>query len=259
MEQSLKNLAVLITRPTHQAASLCELVEQHGGIPLLFSSLEITKPDNEQAIYEFIEQINQFDIIIFTSINAVEKAFFYGLHLPDNVAIFAVGAATSQALASQGIKKVNVPPNEFNSEALLLMPELQNIRDKKIAIISGEGGRNLLQSELCSRGADVSKIIVYQRQRPQIDIQPYLSDWQQQSHFMVVSTSLESLENLIYLVGDNNRSWLMMQPLLVISARMAEAAPRLGFINKPIIASTASDQGILESLIKWYSSILKAF
>jgi len=158
---SLDGLRVLITRPQQQAKDLCEMVEDAGGIAIPFPVINI-KPIATQN-WSNIALAEQ-DMIIFVSRNAV-TFFIAGIEgdLPVNIQLVAVGAATATSMSEHGLRVDIQPPEPAGSESLLAMPALNNVKDKKVLIVRGQGGRELLADTLTTRGAKISYIEIYQR------------------------------------------------------------------------------------------------
>jgi uroporphyrinogen-III synthase len=67
-------VAVLVTRPAHQAAHLAELVEQRGWRAVRFPALEIIPVKPVDKVNSMLQRIDLFDALIFISVNAVNFA-----------------------------------------------------------------------------------------------------------------------------------------------------------------------------------------
>lgn len=253
----LKNHVVLVTRPAHQASPFIKLLEAHGAKPLAFPVIEIVAvnvPDSAAIL----SSLQQYDMLIFTSVNAVNYARrqMPGLDVPPaeiQSSIVAIGEATSKALEAADIQ-VNIKPRRgFNSEALLAEPELQlqNLKDRKVLILKGEGGRNMLLNELQQRGAQVSTIDLYKRIKPQLDSgleRLHLSrNWHKLGINSITVTSNEALQNLYDMLVDTALQQMLQTTLVVPSSRCAELAQKLGF-KTVCIAESALDQHMLEAI-----------
>src|SRR5687768_14893357 len=109
----LQNIRVLITRPVHQAAALCQLIERHGGQAILLPTITIEFLDTR------LKELSLQNIAIFISPNAVQAAHSLmqkqEVVWPKNLVIAAVGASTAQALDELGLT-VTLVPEQFNSE-----------------------------------------------------------------------------------------------------------------------------------------------
>ncbi|MDH5544828.1 MAG: uroporphyrinogen-III synthase [Gammaproteobacteria bacterium] len=251
----LTGLSVLVTRPEHQASAMRALIEIVGGKSILFPVLEIVDPDDLGPIQDTIRQLDKFDIAIFISPNAAEKA----LNLvrktrqwPKTLSVAAVGKGSARTLKNLGILPDIFPSTKFNSEALLEMPQMQDVAGKKIVIFRGEGGRELLAETLKSRGAEVIYAECYKRGKPKGDVSALMRAWARGGIDIITVTSNEGLSNLYDMVGQLGRHWLQKTPLVVVSERAEVLAKELGFKSDIIIAPQASDDAIVESIIKWH-------
>lgn len=248
----LDQVRVMVTRPAHQAARLCELIERQGGAVTLFPVLEILDPPDTGPLLELIDRLHEFDIAIFISVNAVSKALDLILPrrpFPASITLAAVGARTGQALARIVRPADIVPRAGFNSEALLATDALRDVRGQRIVIFRGAGGRELIAETLRARGASVEYADVYRRAKPEGNADALLRDLENGDIDVITVTSNESLCNLIELVG-NHAPALRAIPLVVIGARTAELARELGFDHTPGIAREASDEALIEAIME---------
>jgi len=253
--KALQNILVLVTRPAHQAQALCDKITALSGSILRLPVIEIADPHNIAPALELIERLDTFDIAVFISANAVERTHAlitaHGIW-PQNVKIAAVGKHTAATLQHLGMPVDIRPHQQFNSEALLAVNEMQHIKNKHIIIFRGEGGRELLAQTLAQRGAHVVYAEVYRRVKPAIEINTVQQAGMAGKIHIITVTSNESLQNLYDMLGEQNRRWLLDTPLLVIAQRTAELAQKLGF-KTTITAKQASDQGLVDALKEWYA------
>jgi len=250
----LEGINVLVTRPEGQSEHLCSLIEQSGGRAIAFPVLEIKDIADSSHLAKQIESLHTFDIAIFISANAVKKAvnqIFAQRTWPKSTKIAAVGKTSAKALDSLGLIADIFPSTKFNSEALLAMPQLENVSEKRIIIFRGEGGREHLAETLKARGATVEYAECYKRCKPKTDASKLLKLWARGEIHIIVTTSNEGLRNLYDMVGQVGRQWLIKSPMVVISDRAADFAMQLGFKSKPVVSNQANDEAILNSLIAW--------
>lgn len=245
---ALKGARILVTRPTHQAENLCELIRQAGGEAIRFPTLEILAV---QPPAERLAIIPGYDWLIFISANAVNFALqAINGKMPQASAqrIAAVGKATAKALQQAGLQVDCIAESGFTSEALLALPEMTTIYGKRCLIVRGRGGREQLAEVLTSRGASVEYLEVYQRQRPEVDAKPIESLLANGELSAVTITSGEALSNLLLMLDSKSVVSLQALPLLVISNRLAQQAQQQGFSCIKITAEPA-DKAILKTLI----------
>ncbi|MBM4207174.1 MAG: uroporphyrinogen-III synthase [Gammaproteobacteria bacterium] len=256
MSQDLRGAHVLVTRPAHQADGLCRLINEHGGIAVRFPTIEITGVSS--AINDFTEspaatnpwpQLSKYQWVIFTSSNAVNFALaakggkiseFMGSQRA------VIGQATASCLATVGLPVHLMPVSGYDSEALLAMPQLQQVQDRSILIVRGQGGREELADVLRARGARVEYWEVYQRVKPYLDNTEVLALLAQNKINVITITSFETLQNLLTMLGEVYKSKLTLIPLVVISERIKKLAAELGFTSIAVTESPA-DAAIVKS------------
>ena len=252
---ALKGVRVLVTRPRDQAENLAHLIEGEGGEAIRFPVIEIAEPKNTQALLAVIDRLDQFGLAIFISPNAVNRAMNLILARrgvwPRNVRIACVGQGSAREFKHFGIENVIVPAGQFDSEALLALPELQQVTGNKIVIFRGEGGRELLGDTLKARGAEIEYAECYRRTRPRTDVMPLLDRWARGEIDIVCLTSVDGLHNLFDMLGPAGQPRLARTPVIVVSARMAEVCRELGFKTEPLVAAKASDEAVLEAIKTW--------
>ena len=246
MAETLAGLGVLVTRPQDQAEPLCRLIDAAGGRPLRFPGIAILPARDPADVVHLLAA--DWDLLIFVSRNAVEYSLplFPGGRLPASVAVAAVGQATASALSAVGREADLMPEHRYDSEGLLELPELRRMSGKRVLIVRGNGGLAVLGDTLRDRGAQVDYAEVYRRESPQIEIAPWIERLRDEVD-LVTATSAEIVQNLYRAFGPHGRALLVERPLVVVSARIAEAAEQLGF-KCVRTAERADDQAILKVL-----------
>jgi uroporphyrinogen-III synthase/uncharacterized protein HemX len=246
----LSGLGILVTRPAEQAEPLCRLIEQAGGQPIRLPLLEILPegPDSEGAAA--LARAATADWLIFVSANAVRCALLLldgdpgRLHGPR---IAAIGQATAEALGRAGITVDLTPKPQFNSESLLAMPELADVAGRRVLIVRGRGGRELIAETLAARGAEVGYAEVYRRVLPARDASAVLDAWRGGRIHALVLTSGEALKNLGLLLAGRDKQLLATTPAVVVSDRIAQQARSAG-CGRVVTAAGADDRAIVDAL-----------
>jgi len=253
MSATLDGRGVLVTRPAHQAAHLAELISAAAGKPVLFPVLEILDAADLQPLYALIDRLDSFDLAIFISPNAVNKAMNLiksRRELPATLKIAAIGRGSSKELKPFGVTDIIAPSARFDSENLLEMPQLQNVAGRRIVIFRGDGGREVLGDTLAARGASVEYAECYRRSRPDASAGGLLRQWSRNEINAVTVTSSEGLRNLYDMLGKLGRQWLKTTPLFVPHQRILEVARELGLEQG--VVTTAGDEGLVQGMIEWF-------
>ena len=243
----LTALSVLVTRPATQAQSLCARISASGGEAVAFPVMAIepvavTTPSGS------------FDTIIFTSVNAVH----HGLANVDRTSarIAAIGKATAAALQSAKITVDSIAPPPHTSESLLAMPEFADVANKRILIVRGTGGRDVLRAELSERGATVELLDVYRRvpiKPTDAEIAALEDRWQSNGIDAVTLTSVEILECLLAALTARGHKLLMRSPFVAVSERIAAAARVQGLTGHCMLARAADDDSIVGAIAHWHA------
>ncbi|QKT03695.1 uroporphyrinogen-III synthase [Ectothiorhodospiraceae bacterium 2226] len=253
---ALAGLHVLVTRPAHQAEPLCAALTAEGALPVRFPVLEILDPVDSGPLLAVIDRLDEYDIAVFVSPNAVVKAMNLIMArrtLPPTLQFAAVGRVSAKELRRFIGRDADIfPPRKFDSEALLEQPALQQVAGKRIIIFRGGGGREHLGNVLKERGAQVDYAEAYRRGRPRADVDVLLRAWARGEVDIIAVTSGEGLRNLFDMVGKLGQHWLRKTPLVVVHERMAQLAEELGFKEPPVVAAEASDAAIVEAIRQWH-------
>lgn len=252
MTDDLKGKKILVTRPARQADHLCAMIEQAGGVPIRLPAMDIQPIAGNTGLDAILSGLHNYDCAIFVSRNAVSYALplVQGKTLA-GLQIIALGEGTADVLKAAGMHVVAHGGAQADSEALLALPMLQEemVRNRRIIIFRGTGGREMLADTLRARGALVDYAEVYQRIRPCYETAVLDQIWFIDRPDRIVVTSSEALQNLFAILGPEHRVIMLDTELVVIGARMAGLAMDLGFRKPPIVAD-ATDTGLLRALIQ---------
>tara|TARA_B110000438_G_scaffold62446_1_gene62855 strand:+ start:1141 stop:1941 length:801 start_codon:yes stop_codon:yes gene_type:complete len=256
LTSKLSDLRVLVTRPLHQHASLCSAIEDNGGeakhFPL-FAIEPVNEPILVQQIKTKVENLDNYQLIIFISTNAVKFGApwinDYWQRFPVGVGVLAMGPSTARKVSIELDCGVVTSDAGASSEDILLLDELADISGSKVAIVRGIGGRELLAESLRQRGAGVDYIEVYRRMPTQKSGEELATVFRQENINIFVVTSGESLARLDRLIKDTVQlaHTIRSIPIIVPSNRVAKDAAQLGY-TKVKLALGADDEAIINAL-----------
>jgi uroporphyrinogen-III synthase len=138
----------------------------------------------------------------------------------------------------------------MSSEGLLAVPPLQNVRDQRVLIVKGEGGRDTLTTELTRRGAVVDELLCYRRSLPELPAGELAAKLTGLGINVILLSSGEGLANLQVLLSPAETTKLKHIVLIVPSQRVAQLAREAGF-EHIVTAENASDVAMLRALRAW--------
>lgn len=248
----LKPPTVMVTRPGKGGEDLCMAIEQNGAKAIYFPTIVFGPPKDPFAFKYKMAKLDEYDWMVFTSPQAVYVSVdmlraFWPI-LPPHLKIAAVGGGTAKALHQCRLPIDVCPRAEWNSEGLLDALMEDAVKDKHIAIVRGEGGREYLEQALTVRGARATPIVAYQRLLPVVDVRPYQELIHAGKVDRIVCTSFEGACHLKQLIGEAIWPFLQLLPLIVISSRMKMLAQESGF-QTIWVAGHASQEAILATAL----------
>lgn len=249
----LEGLGIAVTRPAHQAGELAQLIRAAGGNPILCPALEIRELPDLAPLMAIIDRLDEFDLAVFISPNAVQKAMNLiqsRRQLPGSLRLAAIGKGSAKELKSFGVAGVIAPTARFDSEALLELPQLAAMAGERVVIFRGDGGREVLGDTLTARGALVTYAECYRRSRPSGGADALLRAWARNEVAAVTVVSSETLHNLYDMVGRLGQQWMKKTPLFVPHPRIAEAARALGLAR--VVVTGAGDAALVQGMAQWF-------
>lgn len=253
----LSGKRILVTRATGQSSNFKQLLENEGAEVIEMPTLVILPPDSWELLDRAIAQIQDYDWLILTSINAVEF-FFQRLHAHhldsrslSQLKIAVVGRKTAESLAQHGVIPDLIPP-DFIADALVAnFPDCQGLKILFPRVQSG--GREILITELEQKGAKVDTVPAYESgcpkaidelarrslQNQQIDILTFASS-KTVRHFYQLLSQIESPEVWVY--------WLSSVQIASIGTQTSQTCRELlGRVD--IEATEFTLEGLKEAII----------
>jgi uroporphyrinogen-III synthase len=248
---------VVITRPLAQCQALADSVTALGREAVVLPLLEILPLADVSALRAALADLSGYALVAFVSPNAIDAAFAHIERWPDGVALAVLGEASRACLASHGLHDGNatifspIDVTRSDSEHLLASLDLAALAGRRVLLVRGETGRELIGDGLRAAGADVTTVAAYRRRVPALTPQlaatlrlllARQNDW--------IITSSEALRGLLGLLAqlDDAAAVVKMQQqhLIVPHARIAETASTLGLTRLTLAGS--GDASLLAAL-----------
>ncbi len=250
-------MRVFATRPEQQNSAWITQLERKGFEAVALPLLEIKSLGAQYAasIKRRVFDLDHYHIIIFVSQNAVR----FGMdwvddlwpQLPIDVSWVAIGEKTASSLNCRlsGLAEAQ-SSLAMTSESLLELDLMQRVKDKKILIFRGLGGRTVLAKELSKRGALVDYCETYQRLLPLSSI-GLLVDAKLSSGDAVPVFSGEALANFHEIASEAGvLNWSEVK-LFVPGERVRNSALALGF-KHVVTALNAGESAMLKAICTYY-------
>ena len=197
---------VVVTRSRQQASKLVALLAAAGARCLEIPTLEIGPPDDFAPFDRALNNLAQYQWLVFTSANGVaafmDRLFGRGrdVRALGGLKIAAIGPATAESLRAYGLQADVVPP-AFKAEVLLEALGPQVAPGSKMLLARAQIAREVLPQGLMRLGATVDVAPVYKSRLPG-EIPPEAEAALAEGQVDILTfTSSATVHNFVQLVG----------------------------------------------------------
>ena len=257
----LAGKTVMITRARAQSAEITARLEASGATVIHCATIEIVPPSSWTALDEAIQNLADYDWLVFTSANGVEF-FFRRLRekrtdvnpQPTGQIICAIGPATAEALKAEGAV-ANVVASESRAEGALAaiidyVGEPERVRGLKFLIPRARLAREVLPDGLRKLGARVDAVEAYQTTKPNAKAESILRLFKERSIDAITFTSSSTVSNLAAIVGLEDLSELLANTIAVcIGPVTAETAEKHG-VTRIVHPHEYNTEALVDSIVQ---------
>ena len=231
---------ICITRSKKQSENLKNKLVKLGAEVTSFNSIEIKSSANN--LDEYINKLEDYDHMVFTSVNSVEIFFDYLIEKDCDIRrikskISAIGNATAEALNKRGIICF-AKAKEFIGEGLvsILTPHLKE--NEKLFLPCSAKSREYIYEELIKSGIHVDRVHIYdticgnvvnKKSFDEVDI--------------VFFTSPSTVKNMVDMLGIEE---IKTKKVIAIGPKTNEPLEELGI--KAIVCKEHSEDGFLTEI-----------
>ena len=252
---SLAGRTLVVMRPHEQAGSLCERIRALGGYALLFPVIAVGPAIDSAPLEAIVPRLDEFDLAFFVSPNAVHHAMQFVLARrawPRTLGVATVGKGSERVLRGYGFEQVIAPQHGFDSEAVIALPEFsaQAVAGRRVLILRGDGGRELLADTLRERGASVEYVTCYRRFCPDNDPAQLLDPVARGKVDGLLLTSSEGVRNLRQMLGADGLAALCAVTVFASHPRIVAQAREAGFTH--VVETPAGDDGLMQTLVNHF-------
>ncbi len=220
-------MRVWVTRSQPGAGRMADTLVQFGHVPVVDPVFSIQHLD--------VPVEGATSVCVVLSGHAVVAA----RRLRPSHGYLAIGSTTARTLA----ESTNLPvatPDSADSEGVVrwLSDRLPELRAAPVVILTGEGGRKVIESFLGASAVAYRRIEVYRRQIERLTTVPVDAD-------AIEIASLDALNQVHQLWSSGGGS--LKVHLVVVSGRLAEAARMMGF-TKVTVSAGPEPNAVSEAL-----------
>jgi len=204
---------VMVTRTREQASELVYLLENQGAECTEFATISLTPPDSWEEMDQALDQIETFDWLLFTSINAIDY-FFQRLFEKDmdsrdlkGLKIAVVGTTTGEILKKYGLK-ADLLPEVFTGKGLADSLLAQGHGKCRFLLPRAKKAAETLPKALTEAGGTVVIAPAYQNVRPQGRKKELQQELKENRPNVVTFTSSSTFTNFLYMLDTKDNEEL---------------------------------------------------
>ena len=242
---------ILVTRARAQASEFADLLEANGAQVIQFPTIKI-QPIDVDSVY--IHTANEYDWIVFTSVNAVE-IFYERLRENGKDArtfgmskICAVGPKTVEALNRIGIHPDFVPSHSRGSA---IAAEMEDVHGKKVLLPRAKIATADLPNGLREKGALVDDIPLYDTVKVASENRGEIeADLLNGRIDFVTFTSSSTVTNFLEMFPTQSPAMLLADvKVAVIGPTTQKTAAECG-VKVDVVAKEASVESLVEAILE---------
>ncbi len=248
---------VVVTRARQQASDLVSRLAELGADCLAVPTIEIVPPADWQPLDSAIAQLENYDWIVFTSVNGVsfffERLFAAGrdARALGNLRTAVIGPATARRLRDCGVT-ADVVPQAYRAEAVIAAFADQEVAGRRILLPRARQARPVLPAELTRMGARVHEITVYDTRLADGDRQVLVDALANGRVDLVTFTSSSTVKNFRKLLPDERfKDLIRSLTVASIGPITTRTAEELGF-TVHIQARHYTIDGLCDVIVEHY-------
>jgi len=238
---------VMITRALSQASECSDLLYKYGAETIECPTIEMIPPLDISELHRAIDEIEDYDWIIFTSVNGVA---YFMRHLHDRnkdlrilhrLSLCCIGPRTAEELRRHGLIP-DIIPETFQAEGIIDALKPIGLKGKQVLIPRAEVAREILPDILRSLGAVVVVPPVYRTIQPEHDVAWAKEMLRMRDIAVITFTSSSTVRNFVDLFGGRDlvHELLLNTPIASIG---------------PITSSTVKEFGLVPTITPIESTI----
>ncbi|MCH6546419.1 MAG: uroporphyrinogen-III synthase [Deltaproteobacteria bacterium] len=250
---------IMITRPRIQSGSFVRGLEELGSEVIECPTIEIIPPESYVPLDRTIQDLEEYDWIVFTSVNGV-KEFLNRLQYlgKDSAALkgirlAAIGPETAKEIASHGIQ-VEFVPAEYRGEGILHGLNPAEVEGKRFLLPRAATARDILPRTLKQWGAEVDVVQAY-RTVPAKGSAAILSGVLSENKVdMVTFTSSSTVKHFVDLLSPVDLGKFCNAVAVACIGPITKGTAESNRIRVDVLAKEYTVSGLIEAIVEYFSN-----
>jgi len=252
---------IVITRARAQASGLVAKLNHLGAQCIEIPTIEIAPPGDKTPLETAVDQLDQYDWLVLTSVNGV-KYFFDTLfekgkdvRALGHLKFACIGPVTKERLADYGIIS-DILPETYRAESVVDAFSGLDMTNKRVLLPRAKKARTILPEELTRMGALVDEVTAYET-RLADEEKDLLIDMLKAGYIDAVTfTSSSTVTNFMTLLEKENAPALLSCVTLASIGPITSDTIRAKGVSPDIEADPFTIDGLIEALLDHYANAL---
>ncbi len=248
---------IVITRARSQASDLVSKLSKLGAQCIEIPTIKIAPPEDIKPLKESIENINNYDWLVFTSVNGVKFFFDILFDMGKDVRILGhlkfacIGPVTKERLQDYGIIS-DILPETYRAESVIDAFSRFEIKNKKILLPRAKKARTILPEELTKMGAEVDEIIAYETLLDDKEKEQLITLLEKNKIDAITFTSSSTVSNFMSLLDSQDSDNLLKEIVTASIGPITSDTIKSNNIKLDIEAKEYTIQGLVDALLTYY-------
>ncbi len=250
---------IVVTRARAQASGLTAKLTHLGAHCIEIPTIRIKAPDDTLPLRSAIENIDQYEWLVLTSVNGVKYFFDTLFDMGRDVRVLGhlkfacIGPVTKERLADYGIIS-DILPETYRAESVVEAFGQTSVKGKRILLPRAMQARTILPEELTKMGARVDEVTAYETVLDDSEKDTLVNLLENNKIDCVTFTSSSTVSNFISLLNEADVRLMSGVTVASIGPITSETANDLG-LPVDIEADPYTIPGLVDALLAYYTRI----
>jgi uroporphyrinogen III methyltransferase / synthase len=250
---------IVITRARAQASGLKAQLTLLGAHCIEIPTIKIQPPLDNARVKDAITRIQDYDWLVFTSVNGVKFFFDTLFDMGKDVRVLGhlkfacIGPITKERLGDFGIIS-DILPETFRAESVVNAFSRTDIQGKKVLLPRAKKARTILPEELTKMGAMVDEVTAYETVLDSDNKDTLTTLLEEKQIDAVTFTSSSTVTNFISLLDPDQALQLLKDVTIASIGPITSDTARSVGLTPSIEADPYTIAGLVDSLVAHFSA-----
>ena len=250
---------IVITRARAQASGLVAQLTQLGAHCLEIPTIRIQAPADTDPLKASIENIKDYDWLLFTSVNGVKHFFDTLFAMGKDVRVLGhlkfacIGPVTKERLADYGIIS-DILPETYRAESVVDAFAPMDMEGQKVLLPRAMKARTILPESLREMGARVDEVTAYETVLADEDKTQLMEMLEDKAVDAVTFTSSSTVSNFVSLLPEDRKAELLDGVTMASIGPITSDTARELDLNVDIEAEEFTIPGLIDALLTYYGN-----